>query len=141
MGQGRYFCIGYGATLDDVSERGQRELAALRMVSFGPYSDSTSEPGGAWGPVYPSFEEEAAPYLAIQLAVSDPACVNSRLCIAIADLEAIPLDEVVTQWRVAIGPERLAAAEVFWRHVQEDALRQAQIALPAGRMLFITDWD
>lgn len=44
-------------------------------------------------------------------------------------------------WLGAIGPERLAAAEVFWRHIQEDVLRQAQVVLCAGRLLFITDWD
>jgi len=137
MGQGRYFSIGYGVALDDSSERGRQELATLRMASFGPYSDAS----GIWGPVSPSFEEEAAPYLAIQLAVSDPACVNSRLCIAIADLEAIPLEDAVRAWQDAIGPERLVAAQVVWRHVQEDALRQAQVVLPAGRLLFITDWD
>ena len=137
MGQGRYFAIGYGVTLDGESIHGRQDLTALRMASFGPYGESSAR----WGAVYASFEEEAAPYLAILLAVSDPACINSRLCIAIADLCAIPLENAVRSWQDAIGPERLAAAEVFWRQVQEDALRQTQIALPAGRLLFITDWD
>jgi len=137
MGQGRFFAIGFGVALDDQSVHGRQDLAALRMASFGPYG----EPSDRWGVVYGSFEEEADPYLAISLAVSDPACVNSRLCIAIADLRAIPLEDAVRSWQEAIGPERLAAAAVLWRHIQDDALRQAQVALPAGQLLFITDWD
>ena len=137
MGQGRYFAIGYGVALDGESIHGRQDLTALHMASFGPYGD----PSARWGAVYGSFEEEAAPYLAILLAVSDSACINSRLCIAIEDLCAIPLENAVRSWQDAIGPERLAAAEVFWRHVQEDAFRQTQIALPAGQLLFITDWD
>ena len=45
MGQGRYFSIAYGATLNDASEQGRRDLTALRLASFGPYS----EPSGKWG--------------------------------------------------------------------------------------------